>query len=48
MAVGKDLRVKKKGRGKQYQLPYNIEAVGKNIKRGIEEGDGNFGRKIKI
>ena len=28
MAVGK------KGKGKQYQVPYNIEAVGKKIKLG--------------
>ena len=27
---------------KQYPLPYNIKAVGKNIKLEREEGDGNF------
>ena len=29
----------KKGKVNQYHLPYNIEAVGKNIKWG--KGDGN-------
>ena len=31
---------------KERQPLYNIEAVGKNIKR--EKGDGNFGEKIKM
>ena len=31
MAAGKII-MWKKGKGKQYHLPYNIEAVGKNIK----------------
>ena len=39
--VGKNITLKK-GKGKQYNLPYNIEAVGKNITWGKEEGDGNF------
>ena len=30
MSVGKNIMLKK-GKGKQYHLPYNIEAVGKNI-----------------
>ena len=34
---------RKKGKGKQYYLSYDIEAVGKNIKLGKGEGDGNFG-----
>ena len=33
--------------GKQYHLPFNIKGVGKNIKWGKGEGDGNFGKKIK-
>ena len=33
MAVGKNTTWKK-GKGKQYHLPYNTEAVGKNIKWG--------------
>ena len=33
------------GEGKQYHLPYNINA-GKNIKRG--RGTKNLGKKIKI
>ena len=35
-----------KGKGKQYYLPYNIEAVGKNINRG--RGTEVLGKKIKI
>ena len=37
----------KKGKGKQ-NLPYDVNAVGKNIKWGRGEGDGNFVEKIKI
>ena len=37
MAVGKDITLKK---GKQYHLPFNIEAVGKS--------DRNFGEENKI
>ena len=33
---------RKKGKGKQYHLTYNIQAVGKNIKWGEAEGDGHF------
>ena len=33
----------KKGKGKQCHLPYNIKAVGKNIKWVKGEGDQNFG-----
>ena len=42
MAVGKNIT--RKGRS----LPYDIKAVGKNIKWGGGEWDGNFGKKIKI
>ena len=35
----------KKGKGKQYHPPYNIEAVGKNIKWGNRTEI--FGKKIK-
>ena len=42
MAVGKNITWKK---GKQYHVPYNIEAVGKNLKFGRGEGDGNFGEE---
>ena len=33
MSVGKNVTWKK-GKGKKYHLPCNIEAAGKNIKRG--------------
>ena len=36
MAAGKNIAWKKNGKGKQYHLPYNIEAVGRNIKWGRE------------
>ena len=36
-----EYNVIKNGKEKQYHLPYNIEAVGKNIK--WVEGEGNFG-----
>ena len=41
MAIGKNIACKK-GKRKQFQPPYNIEAVGKNIKLGKGEGDRNF------
>ena len=42
MALGKNITWKKE-KGKQYYLPYNIEAARKNIKLG--KGDGNFGEE---
>ena len=36
-----------KGNGKQYHLPFNIEAIGKNIKWGKVEGEGNFGEEYQ-
>ena len=44
MAVGKN----KTPQSKQYHLPYNIEAVGKNVERGRGEGAGKFGKEIKF
>ena len=44
MAVGKNITWGKNGKGKQYHLPYNIEAVGKNITRG-KRGHKFRGRK---
>ena len=44
MAAGKNTTLKK-GKGKQYQLLYNIIADRKNIGG---EGDGNFGEENKI
>ena len=35
----------KNGKGKQYHLPYNFKAAGKNIKWGKGGGDGNFGEE---
>ena len=46
-AVGKNIALEK-GKGKQYHLFYDIEAVGKNINWGREEGDGNFGEENRI
>ena len=43
MSVGKNMTWKK---AKQYHLPYNIKAVGKNIKMG--KGMEILGKKIKI
>ena len=48
MAVGKNtswtiFSTLNKEKGKRYHLLYNIEAVGKNIKAGKGEGDGQFG-----
>ena len=34
-----------KGKEKAYHLPYNVKAVGKNIKWGRGKGDGNFGEE---
>ena len=42
VTVGKNITWKK---GKQYNLPYNIKAAGKNIKWGRAGGDGNFGEE---
>ena len=42
MAVGKNITLKN---GKQCHLPFNIEAVGKNIKWGRGKEDGNFGEE---
>ena len=36
--------MEKKGKGNQYHLSYNIEAIGKNIKWGKGE-DANFGEE---
>ena len=38
----------KKGKGRQYHLPNNIQAVGKNIKWGKGEGTEISGKQIKI
>ena len=40
--------MKKKGKGKFYQLLYNIEAVSKNIKWEKGKGTVMSGKKIKI
>ena len=42
------MSVGKKGKRKQYHLPYNIKAVGKNFKWGRGEGNGNFGKKMEM
>ena len=47
MAVGKNI-MWKEGKGKQYHIPYNVKAVGKNIKLGREEGDGDWERKSSL
>ena len=47
MVVGKNIKWKLR-KGKQYLLPFNIEAVGKKIKWGKREVDENFEKKIKI
>ena len=44
MAVRKNITWKK-GKGKQYHLPYNIEAIGKNIYWG--KGMEISGKKIE-
>ena len=41
MAVGKNITCKK-GEGKHYHLPYNIEAVGKDINWLKGEGNQDF------
>ena len=46
-APKKNSIVRKNEKGKQYH-PYNIWVVGKNIKWGRGEGDGNFEKKMKI
>ena len=35
-------------KGKQYHLPFNIKAVGKNTKLGKGKGTDNSGKKIEI
>ena len=47
MAVGKNITWKK-GKRKQYNLPYNIQAIWKNIKWGRGKEDGNFWKNMKI
>ena len=42
MSVGKNI-TRKKGKRKQYLLPYNIESVFKSIK--WRKTDGNFGEE---
>ena len=44
MALGKNITWKK---GKQHHLPYDIKAVGKNIKCGRGEESVNFGEENK-
>ena len=39
--------MRKRGKEKQYHLPYYIEAFWKNIKSGKREGDGNFKERKK-
>ena len=39
---GEEDNVEKNGQGKQNHLPYNIEAVGKNIKLVKGEREGSF------
>ena len=41
MALGKKIK-RKREKKKQCHLPYNIKAVGKNIKWGGGEGDGKL------
>ena len=45
---GEEYNVEKSEKVKQYHLPFNVKAVGKNIKWGRGEVDGNLGEKIKI
>ena len=45
---GEEYNMEKKGKGKQYHLLYNIQAVGKNIKWGRLEDRGILEKKIKI
>ena len=40
--------MEKKENGNQYYHPFKIKAVGKNIRWGRGEGDGNFGKKFTI
>ena len=40
-----EYKVEKKEKGKQYHLPYNIKAVGLNIKWGKGGWGGNFGEE---
>ena len=41
-------RLKRRKKGKQYYLSYDIEAVGKNIKWGKGKGTEISGEKIKM
>ena len=43
---GEEYNMEKKG--KQYHLPYNIRANGRNIKCAKEERDGNFREEIRF
>ena len=47
---GEEFNVEKKRKGKQYHHPFNIDAVGENIKlrRGEAKRTDNSGKKIKI
>ena len=47
IAMGKNITWKR-GRGKQYHLPYIVESVGKNIKWGRGDWDGNFGDENQV
>ena len=42
---GEEYNVEKMERGSNIYLPYNIEAVGENIKWGRGDEDGNFGEE---
>ena len=46
--VREEYNVENKGKEKQYHLPYNIKADGKNIKWERGERDGNFGEEKKF
>ena len=41
-------RILRGKKGKHYYFPYNIRGVGKNIKWGEGEGNGNLGKKINF
>ena len=47
MAVGKNITWRKRESGSNiiFQVPYNMEAVGKNVKCGRVEEDGKFGEE---
>ena len=48
MSIGEGYNMEKKRKQKQYNLPYNIEAAGKNIKWERGEGDRILWKKIKM